>query len=256
MIAPKDIGMDLDPNFEFAIYQIADDWKRIVLAIDEALPGPAINPDLCLAKSYSFRREDWSPLCKRIGHGADPANIESLRAAREIVFESGEGDYLPLLAVNALIHAVEHNLDTLELVDGDEGQTNLWEVVNETAGPYDPNGPWEDRAALARMFSFQWELRAQAIEHLEQLVAERPTAFNTVQALVAQYLWEDKWDKISDLANRLLESEQTSTAKGVLLRLRGESCWNEGKMDEAREHAEAAAELGSQELLSCLNSQK
>ena len=248
VLTPADLGVSLSPDFESAIYQIADDWRRVVAAIDRSLPGTAFNPDLCLAHSYSFAREHWPALATRIGHGADPADLGSLKAAREAVFESREGDYLPLLAVNALIHAVERELDRVELVDGDEGHTNLWTVVFETAGPYDPDASWEERALHARMRSFDYQLRPAAVDHLEQLITERPAALSCAQALFACYLWDDRWDRIGEVAGRGLDASPDEPTRAALHRWRGEARWNAGDMDGARADAEAAEALGLPQL--------
>lgn len=255
VIPPQALGTDLQPNFEEAIYQIGEDWQRIVRAIDETLEGPAINPDLCIARSYSFTRDDWSALATKVGHGADASDVESLKRARDVVWKTGEDEYLPLLAVNALIHTVEHDLDSFQMVDGDEGRTNLWDVVEDYAGPYDPEKPWEDRAVHARMFSFQYERQAEAIELLQKLVSERPTAITTVQALVGLYIRRQDWTAVFELTNSLLEADQPDASRAVLLSLRGEAHWNAERLDEARSDAEACAALGRPELLDALTSQ-
>lgn len=243
---------DLIADVEDAIYQVGDDWKGVIGAIDEALPGPAINPDVNGGRSFAFEKRDWETLAKRVGHGADPSAPETLVTARKLLFDSGQDDHLPYMAVVALMHAIEHDTETFVMVDDQPRQTNLWSVVEDYAGAYDPAAPWEDRLLHARLYTFQQKW-GKAEPLLRQLLAERPAEMKTAQVLFAGHVRDEKWSELFDDADRLLGVGQPSEARAELLRWRGEAAWCLDRMDEARADAMAAAELGRDELLKALN---
>lgn len=253
------LGVNLTDEIEFSIEALCWRWSQVVWAIDAALPGPPLRPDLCTSGRFSFDRDDWPKLAARIGHGADHEDLERLKQAQRAVWDSGEDDYLPLLAVNALIHAVTHQCERFELVDANsagEG-TNLWEVAADYA-LYEDNAlkhSWEYRAATARRLAYCRKY-SEAVASFEALLKERPDARTTAQALFAIYIWNQDWSAIQAQADALLEQELAESTRAAMLRWRGEAWLVLGDREQAVEDARAAAELGRGELLAAIEEGK
>ena len=242
---------DLVDDVESAIYQVCDRWRSVIRGIDAYLPGPVLRPDIGGGASFVLTRADWPRLAARIGQGMDLDTPASFGPAIERLFESGADDYLPYMAARALAHAVEHDLDRFEMVDTEPRQTNLWDVAEDYAGPYDPDAPWEERALRARLMSFQRK-GSEAERLFRALLRERPSAIPSIRALFAIYVWNEDWMGIHTFAGELLEASDDDSARAELLRWRGEAAWSLGRLDEAEVDAEAAAFLGRTELRDAL----
>lgn len=243
---------DLIDDVESAIYQVADRWQDVIRTIDATLPGTALVPDISSGPSFTFEQADWAPLAQRVGHGADPNDLASLATACDLAFASGDDDYLPYLAARALHHAVANDLSQMELVDAEPRMTNLWEVVDDYAGAFDPGASWEDRALHARLWTFQndWE---RAMPVLAQLLDEQPTAIQLLRVLFTGYVNADDWAAIWTAADERLANAQDDVTRGELLRWRGEAAWCLDGMDGARADAVAAKALGRGELQAALD---
>jgi len=249
------LGIELSDDLESSIEALCRRWSEVIWVIDAALPGPPLRPDLCTAGRFSFERADWPRLAARIGHGADCEALESLKQAQQAVWKSGEDDYLPLLAVNALIHAVTHQCERFELVDADaagEG-TNLWEVAADYAFYEDDalKQTWEYRAATARRQAY-CRRYSLARAGFEALLKERPDARSTAEALFAVYIWEQDWRALWAQADALLGQSLAESTRATMLRWRGEAWLVLGERVKATEDAHAAAELGRGELLGAI----
>ncbi len=237
-------GMELSDNVEDAIDQICQDWYGVVRAVEAYLPGPAETPDLSIVSKFNLRRKDWQAFATRIGQDIDLSDRESILRAREIVFESGEGDYLPLLACNALLHAVDKDLDSLELVDGERGETNLWYVAESYASTdRSKRDEWDSKDALSRLYA--WQSKWHDAEVLmRELLDKRPDAIKTASALFARFLAYEKFEDLFALSNTLLEKSTSEDARTEYLFYRAEALWELDKKDEAREDAKTLVELG------------
>lgn len=238
-------GIVLGSDIEYAIYAISDHWQKAVLTIDELLPGPAVHPDLSRVGSVTLRRNAWDALATRIGHGARVGDRESLIAARQKVFDTGESEYLPLLAINALLHAIDHDLDALELVDGDPTQTNLWSCVEDFARQPSPDASFEDRYAYALFATFSF--RKNAVELWSTLLDDHPESMPTTRNLFGRYLWDQDFEAMWKRADVLL-ADAKGERRAELLEWRGDAAFCLDRKDEAQRDAEEAAKLGRSTL--------
>lgn len=251
-------SLSLVPDVEGAIYEVGEQWREVIRHIDETLPGTPLSPDIAGGRSFRLRKEEWGQLAARIGRGADPNDLNSLDTARKRAFEDGGERYLPLLAANALWHAVKHDLDVLDLQDESRMRdTNLWEVVADYAYEDVPGGPtaetsWEDRLLFARLYSFQRDAE-RAMPLYAALLEERPERMDVVGYRFAHHIRQEAWDEVGREADAMLKRVTTDAAKAALQVWRGEAAWCvSGDREAAREDAEMADALGDAGLLQAM----
>jgi hypothetical protein len=152
----------IDPgSFEFAMYAVAENIVQVLLRFDVLLPLVPGTMWLSGRGHYRLTREEWPAMLAYVnGFRADkPLTVEKLREARPKQEErwfsqlKAKEAWLPWMGLCVLLHAVRHDLDSLEVWDTQTftRSTNFWSLAQEwgQAAFEDPETP-EAQRSLAR----------------------------------------------------------------------------------------------------------
>ena len=239
-------GLELIGDLMQAIEDRYEDWREVLdmYMADMAMPYSA---DLSMEYVYCFTREDWPAITETLGHGADAEDFESVKAARDRLYK--EGQLLKVLLANALMHAMEQDLETMTLVDTGQGvSTNVWDIVNEATWGVSKDKDslsQEDRERLI-FFHLLMRQREQYLKEASAYLDERyDDRFATWAAMYL--LYERRYEELLKFAPQWLEREGESVPvkeSMYLRRLWGDALLQLERVDEARAIAAELEEAG------------